>query len=132
MWYTIDMNKYQARHKQYHIDNREKLNARSRQWRIDNRDKQRNHILSRLAGLYWYKVTKGCADCGSQDYRTLELDHVPELADGTPRRTVTGMMQPDTLAHELAKCEVVCANCHSIRTYMRRLDNRPEICYTSK
>lgn len=65
------------------------------------------------------KVERGCADCGirSTHPEIYDFDHVEGdksfgLAD------VWRGTEEDALA-EVAKCEVVCANCHRIRTRAR-------------
>lgn len=65
------------------------------------------------------KITRGCADCGfSAHPAALDFDHLP----GTTKRyricTMAGMRR-DLIDAEIAKCEVVCANCHRIRTSKR-------------
>jgi hypothetical protein len=66
-----------------------------------------------------YKVEQGCVDCGyNQDARALEFDHKP----GTEKvRTVASLTYASwqVIWAEVAKCEVVCANCHAIRTMDR-------------
>lgn len=67
-----------------------------------------------------FKKGKPCADCGGlfPPY-VLDFDHVPERG---PKRFHLG--QPDRnlkeVMEELAKCDLVCANCHRIRTWKRR------------
>lgn len=59
-----------------------------------------------------------CMDCGlSFPWYVMEFDHVR----GVKRGNVGGMVALDlkNLQMELAKCDVVCANCHNIRTYKR-------------
>jgi hypothetical protein len=66
-----------------------------------------------------YKIEKGCTDCGyNKDARALEFDHLP----GTEKqRTVASLLYAswEVIWAEVAKCEVVCANCHAIRTMDR-------------
>ena len=78
--------------------------------------------LKRAAWLARIKMASGCVDCG---YNTnpipLEFDHLPER--GKKRFTITHQIANYSLAilkAEIAKCEVVCANCHKIRTAKRR------------
>lgn len=65
---------------------------------------------------------KPCSDCG-RTYPTyvMEFDHVPEK--GKKKFTVAKggnwSLTKGALIDELAKCDVVCSNCHSIRTYNR-------------
>lgn len=67
-----------------------------------------------------YKVDKGCVDCGyNKSPYALEFDHLP----GTIKNnTVASLMYGGwkTIWAEIKKCEVVCANCHAIRTHKRR------------
>src|ERR1035437_564929 len=60
-------------------------------------------------------LVSGCKDCDNRDVRVLEFDHVrgDKEAD-VSRLFVSG--SPSRLMDEIAKCEVVCANCLRIRT----------------
>ena len=66
------------------------------------------------------KLERGCADCGyNASPVALEFDH----RDGTPKRYNVGamnMMSKEKTLVEIAKCDVVCANCHAIRTHVLR------------
>jgi len=61
-----------------------------------------------------------CADCGSRfDVCAMDFDH---RDPGAKRYTVTRMVgKADTQAilEEVAKCDIVCANCHRLRTWQR-------------
>lgn len=63
---------------------------------------------------------KPCADCAiSYPLVCMDFDHVR----GTKRFSIgtsVGRRTEDLLA-EIAKCDVVCSNCHRIRTQLRRL-----------
>jgi hypothetical protein len=59
-----------------------------------------------------------CTDCGEGDLRVLELDHVRPRADYVSQ-LVRKCAQPEVLVEEIARCEVVCANCHRRRTALR-------------
>jgi hypothetical protein len=60
-----------------------------------------------------------CSDCGeSYPYYMMDFDHLPEFKKKFPLgRCVRYTMQE--IIEELAKCEVVCANCHRARTHSR-------------
>ena len=72
--------------------------------------------------------TRPCADCKqSYPYYVMQFDHVSgvklfDLAHGKKR----GL--PSVLA-EIAKCEVVCANCHAERTHSRGVPPVPSVPY---
>lgn len=65
------------------------------------------------------KVEQGCTDCG---YNTnpvaLDFDHLPGHVK-TYRIACMAGMKRSLIDAEIAKCEVVCANCHRIRTAER-------------
>jgi formate-dependent nitrite reductase cytochrome c552 subunit len=78
------------------------------------------------AFLWDYKEKVGCADCGLHDPRILQFDHVrgKKLINAQPAlkklsATIWRSMSWKQIAKELTKCEVVCANCHLIRTWKR-------------
>ena len=61
-----------------------------------------------------------CADCGkSYPYYVMDFDHIVgkkrfDVGRGLSNRTVADIEE------EIAKCEVVCANCHREREHLRR------------
>lgn len=64
-----------------------------------------------------YLTRSKCVDCGNNDARVLEFDHV----NGDKVNAVTTMANSGysiaTLEKEAAKCEIRCANCHRIRHF---------------
>lgn len=70
--------------------------------------------------VHSYLLEHGCMDCGySEDARALSFDHRP----GTVKvRNIKAGKQLgwEALMKEIAKCDVVCMNCHVIRTSERR------------
>lgn len=67
-----------------------------------------------------HKLERGCTDCGYNAHpAALDFDHLP----GTVKvRDIKSGQQLGwaALMAEVSKCEVVCANCHRIRTATRR------------
>lgn len=66
------------------------------------------------------KLAQGCADCGyNLNAYALQFDHVR----GEKKGSVSDLIRSDygwqTILKEIDKCEVVCANCHAIRTNER-------------
>ena len=60
-----------------------------------------------------------CVDCGNRFPSVcMDFDHTDV---STKVGTVSGLIRksakPDIIKEEIAKCEVVCANCHRIRTW---------------
>lgn len=68
-----------------------------------------------------YKLYVGCIDCGYKKHAVaLQLDHVR----GKKKMAVSSMVSRGasikSVKEEIRKCEVRCANCHSIVTNERR------------
>ena len=64
-----------------------------------------------------FKLAKGCTDCGYADHpMALHFDHRP--GERKLFNVATGVWgySPKKVWDEIAKCDVVCANCHAIRT----------------
>jgi len=91
------------------------------------RAQMRARYADRLQFIDDYKLARGCTDCGWADHpKALEFDHLPGVEKRTEiARMVsqTGAYSLDDIKAEMAKCEVVCANCHRIRTYDRVYGN---------
>lgn len=87
-----------------------------------HRDQSRSARVRRRAQarafIEEYLQAHHCSDCGETDARVLEFDHL-----GEKRGNVADMVRAGSsirrLERELATCDVVCANCHRIRTAMR-------------
>lgn len=59
---------------------------------------------------------KPCADCGEwYPPMCMDFDHVY----GDKKLAIASAKSWATLLPELEKCEVVCANCHRLRTFIR-------------
>ena len=93
--------------------------AKNRQRYIDQAA-VRKAILARerVPFLLAYFKEHPCTDCGEDDPLVLEFDHIGSdksfsIAAGLLHRNW------ETLLAEIAKCEVVCANCHRRRTAKR-------------
>lgn len=62
-----------------------------------------------------------CKDCGfSYPYWIMQFDHLdPKTKTSNISRMRGRITNIDKLLEEVAKCELVCANCHADRTYKR-------------
>ncbi len=80
----------------------------------------RNHYNSRRAWLDSIKISSGCIDCGYNGYpEVLDFDHVRGTKEFSIGSLVHSRTKEDTL-REITKCDIVCANCHRLRTVKRR------------
>jgi hypothetical protein len=64
------------------------------------------------------KQSRGCTDCGEKNPIVLDFDHLFDKKYNISRMVHDGFSWKAILK-EVAKCEVVCANCHRIRTHFR-------------
>ena len=96
----------------YHCGPGQKIKSDVRQ--TERRTKARQYIQK-------YKTEHNvCADCKeSYPYWILEFDHIrdKDFTIGKQGRE----KDIETLKNEIAKCEIVCANCHKNRTFTRAL-----------
>jgi hypothetical protein len=61
----------------------------------------------------------GCVDCPERDVVVLQFDHVRGEKIGNIAHMMRNGVRWDRFVAEIAKCEVVCANCHCRRTAAR-------------
>ena len=66
--------------------------------------------------MYDYLSNQSCVDCGNNDVRVLEFDHIKNKNHSISEMLHGGFSWRNILV-EIAKCEVRCANCHRIKTY---------------
>ena len=68
-----------------------------------------------------YLKTHPCSICGFDDTRALEFDHVDVR---NKKRNISDMISGtpsiETIKREIEKCQVLCANCHRIKTIERK------------
>jgi hypothetical protein len=116
--------------KEWKARNPEKVKQRIREWRADpaNRQKTRDKAMRRYYRLVnWLDIQKSapCMDCGvSYPPYVMDFDHVR----GTKTASVSELLSRDATKRralaEIAKCELVCSNCHRKRTFNRRERNK--------
>ena len=71
----------------------------------------------RTAFLFDFFAAHPCTDCGERDPLVLEFDHIGEKSFGISHALRGHNWQ--RVLDEIARCEVVCANCHRRRTIQR-------------
>jgi hypothetical protein len=102
--------------------------AYNRRWYAKNQESQKAAVSrtkpSRIAALRALMVelkSAPCRDCGTCfPPEVMDFDHVT----GKKHRNISEMVcrgiAVETLMEEVAKCELVCSNCHRLRTLRRR------------
>lgn len=70
-----------------------------------------------------YKTGKPCCDCTVVfPYYVLDFDHVQGQKGAEISELVSKGRSIEAISLEIQKCELVCANCHRIRTFEMRTD----------
>lgn len=71
-----------------------------------------------------YKEKYPCADCKENyPYYVMDFDHVR----GKKQKNVMELiptLSKKKIDEEIAKCEIVCSNCHRVRTHIRKESKR--------
>ena len=100
-----------AYHRNYYKKNQSRYITKNRH----NKNRQRE----RLRAILWTMKQRPCQDCGGIFHPwVMEFDH---RESSTKRAAVANLVSkgcPDAiLLEEINKCDIVCANCHRMRTY---------------
>ena len=75
-----------------------------------------------LAYTTAFKEEKGCQDCKRRPPAyVLDFDHITDNKRSNVSQMVSDGCSLEAIIEEIAKCEVICANCHRIRTHERRI-----------
>lgn len=74
--------------------------------------------------LKWYtrlKAKRPCSDCGNVFHpAAMQWDHLPGRAKTADVSVLARRGSRKRVLDEIANCELVCANCHAVRSYFRR------------
>jgi hypothetical protein len=79
---------------------------------------KRRLAVERTRFLLHFFETHPCVGCGETNPVVLEFDHLRDKSFSTGGKLTTHKWQ--AILDEIEKCEVVCANCHRIRTAKQR------------
>jgi hypothetical protein len=67
-----------------------------------------------------WKLFKGCRNCNFKAVHScqLDIDHIiPKTWKKKDRQAINTSWSKKRLKQELSKCQVLCANCHRLKTY---------------
>ena len=81
-------------------------------------DSQKRHQAARDA--VWELKRAPCTDCGkTYNPWQMQFDHVKGKKEFEIQKGIRNRYKLEKMLVEIAKCELVCANCHADRTYLR-------------
>lgn len=107
----------------YYTDNADKMKAYRAEYNQRTKTKrERDQAARRKTARDYIDKVKDvpCADCGQKwPAVAMDFDHVRGEKIKGIANYVSGAYKLDLIKEEIAKCEVVCACCHRIRTWKR-------------
>lgn len=95
---------------------KEKNKEYQRQWKRDHKNWYRD-----------YKATLSCSKCGFSHPAVIQFHH-PREKEFNISRAVNSKTSRERIMAEIAKCEILCANCHFILHYNEGYDySKPSV-----
>ena len=74
-----------------------------------------------LKFIYDYLLAHPCVDCGEKNPLVLQFDHVRGVKYKAISQMISGGCDSmNSLLEEISKCEIRCANCHTLKTAKER------------
>ncbi len=98
--------------KRHYERNKDIIKKRARKFKNASRARNSKHLKQYLA-------VHPCVDCGEDDIRVLDFDHVRGEKDGAVTKLANSPVSVERLRAEIDKCEIRCANCHRKKHYER-------------
>lgn len=79
-------------------------------------------VKARIRSFIQELKTAPCKDCGGTfHHHSMDFDHLPgSIKKFSIAIASAGAFSMDRVRDEMVKCDLVCANCHRVRTYNRR------------
>jgi len=98
--------------------------ARNKEWQRNNPERyaesKKQANKRRTAEFQEYKEAHPCMDCGNYwPYYVMQFDHRPGEVKFMDVSQMVLRYPAEAVWTEIAKCDLVCANCHFIRTHNR-------------
>src|SRR4051812_11892532 len=92
----------------------------SRKWYENNRELQKQRVHDRRKKLrQWFddhKTSLRC-ECGENDIRCLDFHHTRGVKVINLSEAINRGWGKERILEEVAKCDVICANCHRKETF---------------
>lgn len=90
--------------------------------RLRDRRSQRRKLIQEA------KSNKACVDCGEKyPYWIMQFDHLGDKLFTIGDTRASRGLALDKIREEIAKCDVVCANCHANRTHSRLVKSGADV-----
>jgi hypothetical protein len=101
------------------------FSAYHRRRRVEDPDlykKSSNRVLSisLVKKVLSFFDRKSCVDCGESNPLVLQFDHIRGTKNFSIANALVQRYSWETILSEIEKCDIRCANCHSIVTHKRK------------
>lgn len=114
----------------YYEENKEKLKAERKIYYQKNKEKEKErrkinyrNVKEKHKWVSDLKRTKGCLRCEENDPVCLDFDHIdPTTKEYNVASMVVRNLSREAIETEIAKCQILCANCHRKKTANDRLE----------
>ena len=116
-----ELNKERNKSEQYKVNRRKRDNARYQREREKLLAKVKNRQEETITWFRQYKATITCMRCGENNPACLQFHHrnrAEKKRNIAEYATHAGSIEK--LIHEINKCDVLCANCHSIEHWQEK------------
>jgi len=120
-WRDRNKQKLKEKNRLWRLNNleeiREKDRMKAKLWRQNNNEKNqeniRNRKLKTRQAIWEYKEQRGCSQCNEKDPRCLDFHHRnPKEKSYHISLGLSNKLSLETLMKEIAKCDLLCRNCH--------------------
>ena len=106
--------------REYYKRNREKLLEKNKKYIMANKEKYNKTKKRHRTRVYEFIISlknQPCADCGQKfPHYIMEFDHIR----GKREEKISDSQGISAILKEIEKCDLVCANCHCTREWIRR------------
>lgn len=97
-WKDYSREHYRTKGRQYYLDSNKDRRKRNRQF------------------VFNYLKTHPCEECGENRIATLQFDHIDLKTKDFTIGKKAHISSLEKIKKEIAKCRVLCANCHAVHT----------------
>lgn len=117
-WYTKNKLRLNPIQRAQYKQNSDVVKARVKKYR--NTHERQSQFRDRLKLIQDAK-DKPCVDCGNRfPLIAMDFDHVPGRGKKLFNITLSQYRSVESIKKEMTKCEVVCSNCHRVRSHRRK------------
>lgn len=114
-YYILNKQRLLESHKRYRLQNIETVRSRISRYQKVKKKEHRNMV--------WQIKSRPCRDCGLSFHPVcMDFDHTSDNKIANVSMMVSNKESTQNILDEISKCDIVCSNCHRLRTFNRSLN----------